>query len=317
MNKDIAPKDMRAFLDKKVAEYNRPSFILDDPISIPHEYSLQQDIEIAAFFTAIFSWGNRTTIIRKSQELMQLMDRSPYQFVLQHEEKDLKKFLLFKHRTFNATDLLYFIAFFRFHYNSYPSLEDAFLLPWEGAGTRGVGWQPEAALSAFYNYFFSLDLDFGDGPRTKMAHRQNHANDLRLSSELLRDAPPQSQPSAKASVVASGAAAPLSPPRTRKHIASPEKHSACKRINMFLRWMVRKDDKGVDFGIWRRIPTARLICPLDLHVARVARRFGLLDRKPSDWLAATELTAQLLLLDPKDPVKYDFALFGLGAMEKY
>jgi uncharacterized protein (TIGR02757 family) len=283
MNKDIAPKDLRAFLDKKVAEYNRPSFIFDDPISIPHEYSLQQDIEIAAFFTAIFSWGNRTTIIRKSRELMQLMDRSPYQFILQHEEKDLEKFLQFQHRTFNATDLLYFIAFFRFHYNSYPSLEDAFLLPWEGAGTqekkggqksvnglaagaRHGAWRAETALSAFYHYFFSLDE---------------------------------------------------APPRTRKHIASPEKHSACKRINMFLRWMVRKDDKGVDFGIWRRIPAARLICPLDLHVARVARRFGLLDRKPSDWLAATALTAQLLLLDPKDPVKYDFALFGLGAMEKY
>jgi uncharacterized protein (TIGR02757 family) len=283
MNKDIAPKDLRAFLDKKVAEYNRASFIANDPISIPHEYTLQQDIEIAAFFTAIFSWGNRTTIIRKSQELMQLMDRSPYQFVLQHEEKDLQRFLDFRHRTFNATDLLYFIAFFRFHYNNYPSLEDAFLLPWEGDGTRGngggqkdvagqiagtrhAGWRAEQALSAFYHYFFSADE---------------------------------------------------APPRTAKHIASPEKHSACKRINMFLRWMVRRDDKGVDFGIWRRIPAARLICPLDLHVARVARRFGLLDRKPSDWLAAIELTDHLRLLDPKDPTKYDFALFGLGAMEKF
>ena len=283
MDKDIAPKDLRAFLDKKVAEYNRASFIANDPISIPHEYTLQQDIEIAAFFTAIFSWGNRTTIIRKSQELMQLMDRSPYQFVLQHEEKDLQKFLDFRHRTFNATDLLYFIAFFRFHYNNHPSLEDAFLLPREGAGVRErnggqkgatgqtagarqEGWRAEHALSAFYHYFFS---------------------------------------------------AGESPPRTAKHIASPDKHSACKRINMFLRWMVRRDDKGVDFGIWRRIPAARLICPLDLHVARVARRFGLLDRKPSDWLAAIELTDHLRLLDPKDPTKYDFALFGLGAMEKF
>ncbi len=257
---------LRTFLDKKVAEYNRPSFILNDPISIPHEYALQQDIEIAAFFTAIFSWGNRTTIIRKAQELMQLMDRSPYQFILQHEEKDLKKFLGFRHRTFNATDLLYFIAFFRHHYSHYPSLEDAFLRPWESADARKGSWRAESALSAFYHYFFSLDE---------------------------------------------------TPPRTRKHIASPEKHSSCKRLNMFLRWMVRRDDKGVDFGIWRRIPMARLICPLDLHVARVARRLGLLSRKPSDWLAAMELTDHLLLLDPKDPTKYDLALFGLGSIEKF
>lgn len=267
--------DLRAFLDKKVAEYNRPSFVPDDPISIPHQYRERQDIEIAGFFTAIFSWGNRTTIIKKTRELMQLMDNAPYQFVLQHQETDLRRLLDFKHRTFNATDLLYFIAFFRHHYSHYASLEDAFLRPWEmgadGAGPRSVAaaadsWQAERALSAFYHYFFSLD-------------------------EM--------------------------PPRTRKHIASPEKHSSCKRINMFLRWMVRSDGNGVDFGLWSRIPTARLICPLDLHVARVAKKLGLLHRKLSDWQAALELTEQLALLDPNDPTKYDFALFGLGAMEKF
>jgi uncharacterized protein (TIGR02757 family) len=268
-------RDLRTFLDKKVAEYNRPSFILNDPISIPHEYTLQQDIEIAAFFTAIFSWGNRTTIIRKAKELMQLMDRSPYQFILHHEEKDLKKFLGFRHRTFNATDLLYFIAFFRYHYSQYPSLEDAFLRPWESADRRKGSWRADSALSAFYHYFFSLDEAFGESPLARLA------------------------------------------PRTRKHIASPEKHSSCKRLNMFLRWMVRRDDNGVDFGIWRRIPMARLVCPLDLHVARVARKFGLLSRKPSDWLAAMELTDHLRLLDPKDPTKYDLALFGLGSIEKF
>jgi uncharacterized protein (TIGR02757 family) len=260
------PKDLRAFLDRKTAEYNRPSFVTNDPISIPHQFSKPQDIEIASFFTAIFSWGNRTTIIRKSQELMTLMDHAPYQFVRQHTDHDLKKLLNFRHRTFNATDLLYFIAFFHHHYDRYDSLEDAFLLPWEKTGAPQDGWRAEQALSAFYHYFFSLD-------------------DV--------------------------------PPRTRKHIASPEKHSSCKRINMFLRWMARIDRHGVDFGLWRRIPPARLICPLDLHVARVARRFGLLTRTQSDWLAAMELTGHLLLLDPADPTKYDFALFGLGAIEKF
>lgn len=270
-----ASPDLRTFLDKKVAEYNRPSFIVDDPISIPHQYHQRQDIEIAGFFTAIFSWGNRTTIIKKTRELMQLMDGAPYQFILQHQDTDLKKLLDFRHRTFNATDLLYFIAFFRHHYSHYPSLEDAFLRPWEdrpraAAEPPETDWQAERALSAFYHYFFSLD-----GPSV------------------------------------------LVPPRTRKHIASPEKHSSCKRINMFLRWMVRNDNNGVDFGIWPRIPMARLICPLDLHVARVAKKLGLLNRKPSDWQAATDLTDQLSLMDPADPTKYDFALFGLGAIEKF
>ena len=287
--------DLKSFLDRKVAEYNRPSFITDDPVSIPHQYTAIQDIEIAGFFTAIFSWGNRTTIIRKSDELMQLMDRAPHQFVLHHTDNDLKKLLGFKHRTFNATDLLYFIAFFRHHYSHYDSLEDAFLQPWEQSrpaapklilteaalpeaaandarqSVAGI-WDAERALSAFYHYFFSLD---------------------------------------------EADSATLVPPRTRKHIASPEKNSSCKRLNMFLRWMVRNDNNGVDFGLWHRIGADKLICPLDLHVARVAKQFKLLTRIPTDWLAAVELTEHLKAFDPQDPVKYDLALFALGSIEKF
>ena len=107
------------------------------------------------------------------------------------------------------------------------------------------------------------------------------------------------------------------PARTRKHVATPERGSSCKRLNMFLRWMVRKDHSGVDFGIWKKIRPAQLICPLDLHVARVARQFNLLHRKQNDWQAAEELTAFLRTLDPADPVKYDFALFALGVIEKF
>ena len=125
---EVAPEALQRFLDRKVKEYNRPSFIQDDPISIPHSYKKKQDIEIAGFFTAVFSWGNRTTIIRKSRELMHLMDDSPHQFILNHTERDLRKLLFFKHRTFNPTDLLYFIDFFRHHYTQHESLEDAFLL---------------------------------------------------------------------------------------------------------------------------------------------------------------------------------------------
>jgi uncharacterized protein (TIGR02757 family) len=250
-------KDLQEFLDAKVDLYNQPSFINNDPISIPHLFTKKQDIEIAGFFAAIFSWGNRTTIINKSKELMQLMNNTPYDFCLNHSVKELKKLVSFKHRTFSTTDLLYFIEFFKWHYSKQKSLESAF---------TAHGTTLEEMLKGFHHYFFSLE----------------HV-----------------------------------PARTKKHIATPERKSSCKRLNMFLRWMVRSDNKGVDFGIWKKISPSQLICPIDVHVARVAKRLGILKRKQTDWQAAIELTEYLRTLDKDDPVKYDFALFGLGVMEKY
>jgi len=107
------------------------------------------------------------------------------------------------------------------------------------------------------------------------------------------------------------------PGRTRKHVADPMSNSSAKRICMFLRWMVRKDPNGVDFGIWSGIDTANLMCPLDVHSGRVARKLGLLNRSQNDWKAVLELTENLKKLDPKDPVKYDYALFGLGVHEVF
>ena len=254
-------QDLKEFLDKKIDEYNQPFFIRNDPICIPHLFSKKQDIEISGFFAAIFAWGNRTTIINKSRELMQLMDMAPHKFCLNYESSDLKKLLGFKHRTFTDTDLLYFIEFLRFHYSRHDSLEDAFL-----KGINENDASTEKGLIGFRKYFFSLE-------------------DL--------------------------------PSRTKKHISSPATNSTCKRLNMFLRWMVRNDDRGVDFGIWKKISPSRLICSIDVHVARVAKRFNLLQRKPIDWPAALELTRYLRSLDKEDPVKYDFALFGLGVMEKF
>jgi len=247
---------LKEFLDKKVKLYNQRSFIEHDPISIPHLFSKKQDIEIAGFFAAVFAWGNRTTIINKSTELMQYMDMSPHAFCMNPDPTRLRRLTNFKHRTFNTTDLLYFIEFFKYHYQHHSSLETAFT-KW--------GADIEQMLTGFHHYFFSLD----------------HL------------------------------------PRTRKHIATPEKKSNCKRLNMFLRWMVRHDKAGVDFGIWKKIKPAQLICPVDVHVARVAKGLNLLHRKQVDWQAAVELTEYLRTLNADDPVKYDFALFGLGAMEKY
>lgn len=259
------PGALRDFLNRKVDEYNRPSFIKDDPISIPHLFTKKQDIEIAGLFASIFAWGNRTTIIKKSKELMALMDDAPHDFCLGHSDEEIKRLLLFKHRTFNATDLLYFIEFLRFHYSHSDSLEDAFLKN-ISPKVSVAGESMENILASFQTYFFSLE----------------HV-----------------------------------PQRTKKHISSPVNKSTCKRLNMFLRWMVRKDNKGVDFGIWKKIKPSQLICPIDLHVARVAKRFNLLSRKQIDWAAALELTDYLRNLDVIDPVKYDFALFGLGVIEKY
>lgn len=259
MNRNIAA--LKSFLNKKVDEYHQPFFIQDDPISIPHRFSKHQDIEIAGFFAAIFAWGNRKTIIQKTGELMQLMENAPYDFCVHHLEKDLKRFLHFSHRTFNATDLLYFISFFRHHYQQHFSLESAFS---NGLHTEDENVGP--ALDHFYHTFFSLD-------------------------EI--------------------------PERTRKHIAAPFKHSACKRLNMYLRWMVRPPEGGVDFGIWKNIQPHQLVIPLDVHVARVARHFQLIHRKANDWTTAVELTQFLKQLSPEDPVQYDYALFALGVLEKF
>ena len=247
--------ELRPYLDDKVAQYNRPEFIEADPVSIPHRFNKLQDIEIAGLFAATLAWGQRVTIIRKCHELKELMDNDPHAFITGHRASDLRAFEHFKHRTFNLTDTLYFVAFLKWFYSEHDSLEDAFVVN-DSAENIHDG------LIRFHNMFFSLP-DF--------------------------------------------------PQRTRKHVATPERKSTCKRLNMYLRWMVRRDDHGVDFGLWRHISPAQLVCPCDVHVDRVARHLRLIRRKQTDWLTAIELTQVLKLLDKDDPVKYDFALFGIGS----
>jgi len=249
-------QSLTSFLDQKVDEYNQFSFIERDPVCIPHRFSKKQDIEIAGFFAALLAWGNRTTIIQNAGRIMEAMDHSPHAFILHHTEQDLKRFLDIKHRTFNATDLLYLIWFLKQHYTLHESLEKAFLI--NNAPTM------KQRLIDFHHYVFSFEH----------------------------------------------------PERTRKHISTPAKNSACKRINMYLRWMVRKDKSGVDFGIWNQIKMNELICPMDVHVCNVAFRLGLMDQPKANWKKAVELTDILKTFDSDDPCRYDFALFGLGAEER-
>src|SRR5580765_2226225 len=144
--------DLKDYLNRKVDEYNQPFFIAHDPVSIPHLFSKKQDIEIAGFFAAIFSWGNRTTIIAKAKELMQWMDMAPHEFILTHDPQRLKKIKGFKHRTFNPDDLFYFIYFLHQHYTKYDSLETAFS-KWIKPADPSV----ENALIGFREYFFSFE----------------------------------------------------------------------------------------------------------------------------------------------------------------
>lgn len=259
---------LKDFLDAKTDQYNRPSFIERDPISIPHRFSRKQDIEIMGFWAAVLAWGQRPVILKKTSELVEHMDGAPYDFIRNHQESDLKRFLAFKHRTFNATDALYFLHFFRQYYQKNDSLEDAFLpdvaskLSTETDAFLTEPFTVERSLIAFHDRFCGLTDFF--------------------------------------------------PERTRKHIATPARNSACKRLLMFLRWMVRQDDRGVDFGIWTRLRPDQLVIPIDVHVNRVARQLKLLSRPQTDWKAALELTETLRQFDPSDPVRYDFALFGLG-----
>lgn len=249
---------IQELLDHAATKYNQPYFIESDPISIPHRFSTLQDKEITGFWAAMLAWGQRKTIIQSANRLVELMDNAPYDFIVNHEERDRERFLDFKHRTFQATDTLWFLTFFQEYYRKNTSLETAF--------SRHLSPEDitvEAALRGFHRDFFDHEW---------------------------------------------------APERTRKHIATPDRGSSCKRLNMFLRWMVRKDNAGVDFGLWNNIRPDQLLIPLDVHVQRVAQKLGLLQREQSDWRAVLELTDTLRQFDANDPVRYDFALFGMGVM---
>lgn len=250
--------DLKEFLDQKVIAYNNPNFIDSDPIQIPHLFTKKEDIEIAGFLTATIAWGNRKMIINNSKKLMGLLDYSPYDFILNHQESDLDRFNTFVHRTFNSIDAIQFIKSLNHIYTTHGGLEYALTI-------KDNTHYYKTAISTFKKSFFEI--------------------------------PHQA--------------------RTQKHVSDPLKGSAAKRINMFLRWMVRSDACGVDFGIWKTHNPAHLSCPLDVHSGNVARKLGLIHRKQNDWKALNELDKSLRNLDKNDPSKYDFALFGLGVFENF
>jgi len=254
----LSKAELKEFLDEKVEKYNEPSFIESDPISIPHCYTLKEDIEIAGFLSATIAWGNRKMILRNASRMMEMLDDSPYDFIMNHDEHDMERLEGFVHRTFNSTDLIYFLRALQNIYRNKGGLETIFT-----SHMTPESLQP--AIHELYSIFFELPH----------------------------------------------------PKRTERHVSDTFKGSAAKKINMYLRWMIRKDNKGVDFGIWKSIPSSALSCPLDIHSGNVARKLGLLTRKQNDAKAVNELDANLRAMDINDPVKYDFALFGLGVFENF
>lgn len=249
--------DLKTFLDEKVLTYNTSAFIESDPISLPRLFSEKHDIEIAGFLAATISWGQRQSIIKAGHSILRLMDYQPYHFVMNGDVSAIPDGPVY--RTFNGTDLRYFIHALRNIYTKYGGLEKVFT----------TGYLPNKSLKESITYFRSIFISF------------------------------------------------QAPERSGKHVANVLKNSSAKRICMFLRWMVREDKMKVDFGLWKNIDSAHLMLPLDVHTGNVARKLGLLTRKQSDWKAVEEITARLREFEPSDPIKYDYALFGLGVFEKF
>lgn len=249
--------ELKDFLDEKADVYNNPEFVQDDPIQIPHRFTLKQDIEIAGFLAATISWGNRKSIIKSAEKMLDIMGNSPHDFVLNHSESDLN---IIKdksiHRTFNGEDFSYFIKQFRKIYQENQSLEDLFLIHKDEN-----------------NFYHSIE---------------------RFRAHFLG----------------------IEKHRTHKHVSSPYKNSSSKRIIMFLRWMTRKDNRGVDFGIWENIDQKFLSIPLDVHTGNISRKLELISRTQNDWKTVEELDLIIRKFDKKDPAKYDFALFGLGVTKE-
>lgn len=254
----LSKSELKEFLDEKVELYNNTSFIESDPVSIPHQFTKKEDIEISGFLAATIAWGNRKMIIKNANRMMEMLGNSPFEFIMNSTDNEFDSIDGFVHRTFNSKDLSYFLKALKYLYMYKGGLENIFI-------THQTYNSLQPAIHELHKVFFGL-------PHEK---------------------------------------------RAEKHLSDPFKGSSAKKINMYLRWMIRKDNKGVDFGIWNSISPSILSCPLDVHSGNIARKLGLLTHKQNDARAVSELDAVLRSFDEKDPVKYDFALFGLGAIDKF
>ena len=247
---------LKEYLDELVSKNNTKAFIKDDPVQFPHRYNDKRDIEIVSFLVATIAWGNRKMILNNANKMLNMMGKSPYDYVMSggYEKLEDEKCV---HRTFFNRDFKYYCK-----------------------GISGI--YKNDGINSLEDVFY------------------NEENDVWKGIQNFRDMMAN----------ANG--------ETSKHISNPsccepKKGSACKRLHMALRWLVRNDGI-VDLGIWKRLNPKDLMIPLDVHVARVSRDLGLIDRKSNDRQTVEMLTAKLREFDANDPVKYDFALFGVELM---
>lgn len=249
--------EIKNLLENRYKLYNTTDYIETDPIQIPHRFSKKEDIEIASFLTSTIAWGQRKAIIKNASFLMDLLENSPHDFVLNANNSEIQQVREFVHRTFNGLDCEHFIYSLRNIYLHHNGLEAVFV----------SGYNTDKTVFSAIKYFREVFL--------QLEHNAH----------------------------------------VTKHISDVSSNSAAKRLNMFLRWLVRSDNNGVDFGLWKNIPMSALMIPLDVHVGDVGRGLGLLNRKQNDWKALEELMSVLRQFDKADPVKYDYALFGIGVFE--
>ncbi len=248
--KEIVNKELKHILDEVALKYEGAEFIEKDPISIPHKFKKKEDIEIAGFLTSIISWGRRDAILKSATHLMDLLQNSPYDFLMNASKKELEDLKTFYYRTLNGADMFAIFSALKEVYKK-GDMDSIFKSVVEG----------ETLISKMHRFY--------------------------------------------------GFMRSLVPDATKKHLSAMDVGSAGKRANMFLRWMVRSSERGVDFGLWKNLSPSELFLPLDVHVGNVARALNLTKRRSNDRKTVEEITGILRVMCREDPIKYDFALFSL------
>lgn len=234
------------------------SQISPDPLEFPHRFKNPLDIEISAFISATFAYGNITQIISTLEKIHKVICKSPHSFVMNFSKKDEAKFEGIVHRFYSTVDIISLFKILKIVYQNYGSLKFLFLLYY---------FEEEKNLKESISFFSCHMLD--------------------ITSKICKVTP-----------------------GVKFMFPSPHNNSPCKRVNLFLRWMVRKD--ALDFGLWNEILPSKLIIPVDTHIARICSNLKLTKRENISWLMAEEITENLKKYDPVDPVKYDFALCHIG-----
>ena len=251
---NLSREELRDLLEHLHDQYNRPEFIENDPISVPHYFTSRDDREVAGLLASTIAWGNRKAIVKSAHRMMQYMDNAPADFVRNASEGELARLGSYVHRTFNGEDFKDFVRGVRGMFERFGGIGEFVESRYEATGSMAQ------VLSDFRREFFAC----------------NHNS------------------------------------HCEKHLSSIDKGAACKRLNMYFRWFVRRDERGVDFGEWRKVPMSALYLPLDVHTGNMGRALGLLTRRQSDWKATVEITESLREFDAEDPVRFDFSLFGAG-----